>query len=100
MTKRCYNSGPISTKSWDDAYHAFRESDELISTCLHMKPVNPLTTWALPRHAPWICHMIKDIMLMLTCSAVFFQKDWEQSKGARVEFNFARALGMRVIFEQ
>lgn len=99
MSSRCYNSGPISHKSWDEAFKSFSAADMLIREVIGMTPVNPLTTWALPRKSPWICHMIKDLILMLTCGAVFFQKDWEVSKGARVEFKFARMLGMKVYFE-
>ena len=42
-----------------------------------------------PVEIPWIVHMVKDILLLLTCSCAYFQEGWERSRGARWEFKVA-----------
>lgn len=99
-TTRCYNSGAISSLSYLTAYSNFMRADRIISDELRMNPVNPMNvTWGLQPSAPWMLHMIKDIILLLGCSAIYFQYNWSNSRGARVEHKIAKWLGKDMYFE-
>lgn len=41
-----------------------------------------------------ICRAMIDV-----CGAVYMQKDWRESKGARMELQYARELGKRILYE-
>ena len=95
--ERCYNSGAISSLPVIKAWHNFDHADRVIEQKLGMQPVNPMKiTWGVPCTAPWIVHMIKDILLMLTCGSVYFQPGWTQSRGARIEYKVAVFLQMDI----
>lgn len=51
----------------------------------------------LPIESPWETHVRADIVAMLGCNAVVTLPGWERSRGARVETNLARELGMPVL---
>lgn len=97
---RCYNSGPISSLPLSVAMNNFRRADVIIDKRMGMRPVNPLITWALPRRSPWLLHMIKDLLLLLTCRSIYFQSGWSRSRGARVEHRVAEWLGMSRYYEE
>lgn len=98
-THRCYNSGPISSLGFLTALSNFRAADKVIAERLGMTPVNPMEeTWGLRPSASWWLHMAKDILLLLSCRAVYFQDGWIRSRGARVEYRIARCLRKRMYF--
>ena len=97
--KKCYNSGKITGLPYLVAYNNFRFADREIESRGY-KPVNPLAERWLSPSAPWILHMIVDIWHLLWCDAVYFQNNWEQSKGARIEFRVALHLNKELIYEE
>ena len=93
--KRCYNAGRISGLNLLGAAAKFRKFDELIYQETGMHPVNPMVhgiRWS----RPWWMHMVYDISLLLRCDAVFFQPDWVESRGARIEHFIAEMVGMEI----
>lgn len=97
---RCYNSGPISSLTFITALNNFRAADTVISEWIGMKPVNPMeVTWGLRPSASWWLHMVKDILLLLSCKAVYFQNGWIRSRGARIEYRWAKWTGKQMYFE-
>lgn len=99
-TIRCYNSGAISSLSYLTAYNNFLRADRIIINELRMSPINPMNvTWGLQPSAPWFLHMIKDIALLIGCSAIYFQHNWSESRGARLEHKIAKWLGKDMYFE-
>lgn len=101
QTAKCYNSGAISSLTYLTARNNFLQADRFITVTLQMKPVNPMeVTWGIRPSAPWIVHMIKDILLLMGCQAVYFQRNWKQSRGALWEYKVARWLGKEMFFEQ
>ena len=97
--KKCYNSGKITgipgTTSWFNFLRADREITEL-----GYRPVNPLAERWLKPSAPWLLHMIVDVWHLLWCDAVYFQKNWSDSKGARIEFQTAMFLNKELIYQK
>lgn len=97
---KCYNSGAISSLTYLTARNNFLKVDRIIED-LGMKPVNPMeVTWGIRPSAPWIVHMVKDILLLMGCRAVYFQRNWKQSRGALWEYKVARWLGKEMFFER
>ena len=41
-----------------------------------------------------------DISALLCCDAVYFCKDWESSRGCRLEYQAAKIYGKEIILEQ
>ena len=96
--QKCYNSGKISGLPFLVAHNNFLAADKRIRE-LGYEPVNPLEKQWLRPSAPWICHMIVDVWHMLWCDAVYFQKNWTDSRGAQIEFYIALNLNKRMIQE-
>lgn len=94
---RCYNAGKITGLSYLGALAKFRKFDELIMLKTGMNPVNPMIHGLKPKY-PWLVHMVYDLHLMLRCDAVFFQPDWIESRGAKIEFQVAKLIGKDIYF--
>lgn len=94
--KKCYNAGKISGLSYLDAYNKFDRYDKDIER-RGMLPVNPMKVGLRPRR-PWWMHLVYDLGLLIGCSHVVFQHDWEESRGARIEHCVARLLRKKIIY--
>jgi hypothetical protein len=89
-----YLCGPM-TGLPDFNYPAFHEAARQLRAA-GFKVVNPAET-TIPRTAPWISHMRKDIADMVnTCDAVATLPGCESSRGAMVEIYLAKKLGWTV----
>ncbi len=55
--------------------------------------------YGLPDEAHWRAHMRADIALLLACDYIYMLKDWELSKGAKLELDVASSCGIKVLFE-
>lgn len=96
--KKCYNSGKISNLPYLTAYNNFKQADEDIRL-LGYEPVNPLEKSWLKPSAPWLLHMIVDVWFLLWCSAVYFQKNWKESRGARIEHCVAQIMKKELYYQ-
>lgn len=47
----------------------------------------------------WLEYMKEDLRMMLTCDAVYVQRNWKNSKGAVLEWSTATALNMEIIYQ-
>ncbi len=92
--KRCYNSGKIGGLNYLTAMKKFLAADREILE-MGMSPVNPMENGLNPSR-PWWMHMVVDLFMLLRCGNIYLQRDWQQSRGARIECRVARWLGMRV----
>lgn len=45
------------------------------------------------------CYMRTDMLALLRCDAIFMLHRWEQSSGARTEFEVARAAGLHLMYQ-
>lgn len=59
--------------------------------------VNPHTLPA-PAHDKWEAYMKNDIKYLMDCDVVAVLKDWDDSRGARLEVQIAHALGIEIIW--
>lgn len=88
---KCYNAGKISGLPYLEAFQKFARTDRIIRENLGYEPVNPMVH-GIGADNPWWMHMVYDLWLMVRCQAVYFQPDWTQSRGARIEMKVARFL--------
>lgn len=96
MTK-CYIAGKV-TGLPEEVYQANFRRAEISVTILGYEPVNPI---ALPHDhdGEWSDYMREAITEMLSCGALYALRDWEDSRGARIEIQLAKDLGMPIIYE-
>ena len=45
------------------------------------------------------CHLRADLVQLLLCDAIYLLSGWEQSNGARTEFDVARASGLTIYYQ-
>lgn len=89
---RAYISGKITGEP--RAKELFQRVEELLYV-FGFEPVNPINN-GLPSTATWEEHMEADIEMLATCQMVFLLPNWTDSKGAQIEEQTARKLGLKV----
>lgn len=47
----------------------------------------------------WLDYMRRDIKLLADCDGVYMLQNWQESKGAKIEHQLARDLGLRIYYE-
>lgn len=97
MAQRIYISGPISRMPKKNRPAFDQAAAELRAA--GYEPVSPFDNGVDP-DAEWGVHMRADIKMMVDCDGVAVLKGWTRSqaisRGANVEVDLARALGMPV----
>jgi hypothetical protein len=91
---RMYISGKISGLEREEVERKFAEAEKELRES-GWTPVSPLKNgvrWG----EKWERHMAVDILMMLECEGVFFQADWKESAGARLERCIAEEKGMTI----
>lgn len=53
-----------------------------------------------PETRPWLLCMFVCIHHLIRCSYVFMLRNWQQSRGARIEHRIARLLNKRIIYQK
>ena len=96
--KRIYISGPISGHDIDVRRKSFKEIQEHLEAQGY-EVVNPMEN-GLPAEATPREHMKRDIELLMTCDFIYMMRRWTHSKGCKVEFDVATAIGLPVFFEE
>lgn len=97
-TKRIYISGPISGHDINERKAEFQRVEYHL-ICQGFEPVNPMNN-GLPPEATTHEHMKRDIELLMTCDYIYLMRRWTHSKGCKVEFDVATAIGLKVMFEE
>lgn len=95
---RIYISGPISGHNIEERRKAFKEIQSQLEAQGY-EPVNPMEN-GLPDEATTHEHMKRDIELLMTCDYIYMMRRWTHSKGCKVEFDVATAIGLPVLFEE
>ena len=89
--------GAIAHYNIDERKGAFLDAENRLRA-MGFNPVNPFKN-GLPDEAHWREHMRADIRLLLDCEYIYMLKDWELSKGAKLELDVASSCGIKVLFE-
>lgn len=96
--KRIYLSGPISGKDLDERRQVFAKVKKAIEEKGY-EVFNPMEN-GLPHDADTHQHMYRDMCLLLQCDGIYMMEGWLHSKGCKLEFDVATAIGIDVWFEE
>ena len=91
--KRIYLAGKISGLYLEKTRQNFMLAEREIFT-LHSpgEVVNPFNIRPFLGIRTWICYMIADIRELSTCTHAAFMYNWRDSRGAVIEYFFARFI--------
>ena len=92
---KIYIAGPITGRDYNEAFADFEAAETYLRVMGH-DPVNPMKKVSEQAGKTWAEYMREDIPLLLECEAIFMLKNWERSKGARLEYRIAKALGIKI----
>lgn len=95
--EKVYISGAIAHYDLEERKNTFLNAERYLSL-KGFEPVNPFKN-GLPDDAHWREHMRADIALLLDCQYIYMLRDWELSKGAKLELDVASSCGIKVLFE-
>lgn len=94
---KIYISGKISGTDLTETRKRFAAAAKAMKR-LGYEPVNPLDN-GLSEQDTWEAHIIKDIATLLQCKAIYMLQDWQESKGARIEYYIATEIGIPIMYE-
>ncbi len=61
-------------------------------------PINPMKVLAYHPDHTWDTYMKEDLGVLLTCDAILMLENWQDSKGAKVEHEVARSMGLQMFY--
>ncbi len=94
MRKKIYIAGKVSGLPYNIAYSNFETAEkDLLKQGYNV--VNP--TKHVEKTTNWLESMKICIKLLLDCEAIYLLKNWEYSKGARIEYQIAKELGYSIV---
>lgn len=96
MKKRIYISLPILHYDLEERKQYAKRMEDILSH--YYEVVNPFNN-GIPDEEDWRVHMKKDLQMLLECDAIFMCRDWEKSKGCKLEFDVATTCNILPIYE-
>jgi len=100
--QRVYISGPISGHDLKETAEKFEKIEEFLKVC-NFEVFNPMKN-GLPAEATTHQHMHRDLAELTNedhpYDIIFMMSGWLHSKGCKVEFDAATAIGMSVMFNE
>lgn len=94
---KIYISGKISGTDLTETRKRFAAAAKVMKR-IGVEPINPLEN-GLSEHDSWEAHMLKDIIDLLQCNAIYMLQGWQDSKGARIEHYIATEIGIPIMYE-
>lgn len=96
--EKCYIAGKISDLPLREYIHNFTEAKKEVED-LGFIPISP-TDLPHSHDKTWLSYMREDLKALLSCDAIYMLSNWESSTGAKIEFNLAYELGIKVIYQK
>ncbi len=94
--KRIYISGQITG---NPLYKVQFAAAARIIKFSGFEPINPAQL-ELGKDATWTDYMRRDLKLLCDCDSIYMLKNWKKSKGAKLEHEVAKSLGLSVHYER
>jgi hypothetical protein len=95
MATKFYISGPVSGRDYGEAFREFERAEKKIGG----NTVNPLKLAPFSITTTWADYMAIDLKAILDgCTDMYFLRNWQHSRGARVEYAVAKMLGLGMSF--
>ncbi|OCN03576.1 hypothetical protein A4S06_05290 [Erysipelotrichaceae bacterium MTC7] len=89
---RIYLAGPIT--GTDDYVERFKEVEESL-TSPGIEVVNPVTDLILDYEE----YIIRGLKMLAECDWIFMLDGWENSNGAKLEYQYAKTVGKKIVFQ-
>ena len=95
---RIYISGKITN---DPMYVTKFAVAELMLQKEGYDTLNPARAMSnFPTYTPYSTYMACSFRLLDMCDTIYLLKDWEESCGARMEYEYAKATGKNILYEE
>lgn len=95
---KIYISGKITGLEYSEAYSNFEKAENTVLQTGN-EAINPMKLVPFNPSYDWGDYMKKDIELLFTCDAIYMQRNWFKSKGARIELAIAKEFYIKVFYE-
>lgn len=117
MKKRVYISGKIGERVITEATRRkFAKAEEMLKA-IGYDTFNPTgQEWQEHLHKKYLLDkeeqpngekvgfyayaLLRDLMVLATCDAIYVLEDWKRSGGARTEYEYALATGKKMLFQE
>lgn len=93
---KIYISGKITGTK--DYIKRFERAEKTLSNYIVINPAK--VNAQLPIETTWEEYMKMSMCMLEMCNAIYMLKDWEDSKGARLEYEFAKSKNYKIFFEK
>ncbi len=95
--KKVYISGPITgTKDYLEKFEDIETALVLIHQGVEV--INPAKVNAnLPESTTWEEYMRMSLCMLSMCDGIYMMEGWQQSRGATLEYAYARGMGITVL---
>ena len=93
---KIYISGKITGIT--DYIQRFERAEKALSNYIVINPAK--VNAQLPIETTWEEYMQMSMTMLKMCNAIYMLKGWEDSKGARLEYNYAVENNYKIIFEK
>jgi len=97
--KKIYISGRISGLRPDYYINQFFKAHRQLVLLNYPYIVNPLFITRKIDKTDYSALMVCCIKHLFECNAIYMIEGWENSKGARIEHNIAKEMGMEIIYQ-
>lgn len=95
--EKVYIAGKITgDPNYYAKFHAAQDQLQLEYGWNYWSIVNPVEM--VPQGWPWWRQMVRCLRLVAGCKVVAMLPDWTQSRGARIEHEWAEFLGKEIIY--
>ena len=91
---RIYIAGSIKK---DPDYAAKFYAAEKYLLCKGYEPVNPAKTYL--QDGSYKDYIDSGLKQLMTCDAIYLLRNWQESFGATLEWNYARTVGLKIIYQ-
>lgn len=93
---RIYIAGKISGMNVEDCCYKFMSAAKALREEGHF-PINPLNLIVFELN--YAKYIQIDRILIRSCDAIYLLDNWEDSPGARLEREYATAIGKKILFQ-
>ena len=95
--KKVYISGPITgTKDYLEKFEDIETALVLVHQGVEV--INPAKVNAnLPESTTWEEYMRMSLCLLSMCDGIYMMEGWQQSRGANLEYAYAKGMGIMVL---
>lgn len=91
---KVFISGKVSGIEYYVAYQTFANADRQLSS-MDYQVINPMKI--CKEHWSWVRCMAKCLWAIIFCHKIHQLPGWQESRGARIEYKWAKFLGKEVI---